>query len=155
VPDRLLRDFAHDPLAVGVYLAVARCALSLRGAVPLSPADLAAWSSGARTRDLALMRRIRHLIDAGWLIATHGRSVKLHLLPSWGMGAHGIALPWQFGAAQIGKPAGRRVRRVPLDLLDTYLGRLDPQPGRRPAVITAPSIAHCSGWPTWAPMRSG
>ncbi|MEI7768712.1 MAG: hypothetical protein WCI67_01925, partial [Chloroflexales bacterium] len=69
VPDRLLRAYAHDPLAVGVYLAVARSALALQAPAPLSPADLAAWGSGARTRDLTLMRRIRSLTDAGWLIA--------------------------------------------------------------------------------------
>lgn len=132
VPDRLLRAFAHDPLTVGVYLAVARCAIAYQAAAPLSPADLSAWGSGERTRDLALMRRIRRLIDAGWLVAEPGRAVKLRLLPTWG----DEALLWQLDDGQLGKPEGLRTRRVPLELLDTYLGRIDPQPGRTPALIT-------------------
>lgn len=131
-PDKLLRQHAFDPLVVGVYLAIARCALSLRGPAPLSPADLAAWSDGRRSRDIAVMRRIRRLLDDGWLIAAPGRAVKLRLLPTWG----GAALPWRFDDAQSGKPANLRVRRIPIDLLDSYIGRIDPQPGRRPALIT-------------------
>ncbi|MBX0331246.1 hypothetical protein K2Z83_26715 [Oscillochloris sp. ZM17-4] len=132
VPDRLLRAFAHDPLAVGVYLGVARCAIAYQAAAPLSPADLAAWGSGERTRDLALMRRIRRLTDDGWLVAEPGRAVKLRLLPTWG----DESTPWQLDDGQLGKPDGLRTRRVPLDLLDTYLGRIDPQSGRTPALIT-------------------
>ncbi len=136
VPDKLLRNFAHDPLAIGVYLAVARCALSMRGAAPLSPADLAAWWYGDRSRDLAVMRRIRRLIEDGWLLADGGRAVKLELLPTWGRSASGEVWPWRFDAPQQGKPAHVRVQRVPLALLDGYVGRIDPQPGRTPALVT-------------------
>lgn len=132
VPDRLLRTYAHDPLTVGVYLAIARCVLALQAATPLSPADLADWTQGRRTRDLTLMRRIRSLIDAGWLRTEPGRAVKLRLLPTWG----NLSMPWQFDDPHLGKAEGLRVRRVPLELFDTYLGRIDPQPGRRPALIT-------------------
>ncbi len=136
VPDRLLRRFARDPLAVGVYLAVARCALTQRGAVPLSPADLAEWGSGDRGRDSAIMRRINLLLAEGWLIAKHGRAVKLRLLPTWGAAFTSTQLAWDFAAAQLGKPDALRVRRVSLELFDTYLGRIDPLPGRTPALIT-------------------
>ena len=125
-----------------MYLAVARCALALQAPAPLSPADLAAWGGGERTRDLALMRRIRSLTDAGWLIAEPGRAVKLRLRPSWGQDADGVAQPWQLDDAQLGKPEGLRVRRVPLELLDSYLGRIDPQPGRRPALVTRYDPGH-------------
>jgi hypothetical protein len=131
VPERLLRAFAHDPLAVGVYLAVARCALSTRGPIPLSPADMSDWFTGTRTRDGAILRRIRTLVATGWLIAEHGQAIKLRLLPAWSPDQ-----PWNLDAPQVGKPAGVRVRRVPLDLLDSYVGRIDPQPGRRSALIT-------------------
>lgn len=131
MPERLLRAFAHDPLAVGVYLAVARCALSMRGPAPLSPADLSDWFTGTRTRNGAILRRIRTLIAMGWLIAEHGHAVKLRLLPAWAPDQ-----PWNANAAHLGKPTGVRVRRVPLDLLDSYVGRIDPQPGRRAALIT-------------------
>jgi hypothetical protein len=131
VPERLLRAFAHDPLAVGVYLAVARCALSTRGPIPLSPADISDWFTGTRTRDSAILRRVRTLIDTGWLIAKHGQAIKLRLLPAWASDQ-----PWNLDAPQVGKPTGVRVRRVPLDLFDSYVGRIDPQPGRRAALIT-------------------
>lgn len=129
IPDRLLRQFVHDPLAVGVYLAVARCALAERGPAPLSANDLAAWSGNHHSR-AAIMRRIQQLIATGWLLARREQTVKLRLLPTWGN--HG----WQFNDLRLGKPADVHTRRVPLDLLDSYLGRCDAQPGRRPALIT-------------------
>jgi hypothetical protein len=83
-----------------------------------------------------MMRRIRSLIEGGWLSAERGRAVKLRLLPTWGRAADGTLRPWQFAQGQLGKPEGVNVRRVPIELLDTYIGRLDPQPGRTPALIT-------------------
>jgi len=135
-PDRFIRRFAHDPLAVGVYLAVARFVIAERGPVPLSPTDLAAWSGRDRIRDLAIMRRIRRLVETGWLIAERGRAVKLRLMPTWGIDNDGAVLPWRPNDDQFGKPDRVRVRRVPLELLDGYIGRLDPQPGRIPALVT-------------------
>ena len=35
VPDGLIHAFAHDPLAVGVYTAIARLAMAAKDAVPL------------------------------------------------------------------------------------------------------------------------
>ena len=136
VPDRLLRRFARDPLAIGIYVAVARCALAKRGPAPLSPADLAEWSSGDRTRDSAIMRRITLLLNEGWLTADRGQAIKLRLIPTWGHAPNGQLIPWNFQAEHFGKPDVLRIRRVSLELLDTYLGRLDPQPGRTPALIT-------------------
>lgn len=135
-PDRLLRAYAHDPLAVGVYLAVARCAVAHQGPVPLSAADLAAWVGIPRARDANVMRRLKRLLDDGWLVAEAELGTKRRLCPTWGRDASGIARPWDWQVPQLGKPEAVRTRRVPTDLLDTYLGRLDPQPGRRPAAIT-------------------
>ncbi|MDZ4719119.1 MAG: hypothetical protein SH847_11760 [Roseiflexaceae bacterium] len=134
VPDRLVRRFAHDPLAVGVYLAIARFVMAERGPVPLSPADLAAWSGGERIRDLAIMRRMRRLVETGWLVAERGRAVKLR--PNLGIGDDGAVLPWRPSDNQFGKPERVRMRRVPLELFDGYIGRLDPHPGRIPALVT-------------------
>lgn len=136
VPDRLLRVYAHDPLAVGVYVAVARCAVAHQGPVPLSAADLAAWVGIPRERDANVMRRLKRLLDDGWLVAEAELGTKRRLCPTWGQDASGIARPWDWQVPQLGKPEAVRTRRVPTDLLDTYLGRLDPQPGRRPAAIT-------------------
>lgn len=136
VPDRLLRAYAHDPLAVGVYLAVARCALVCQGPVPLSTADLAAWAGVSRARDVSIMRRVKRLLEDGWLSAEADVGVKRRLCPTWGRDAGGSVRPWDWCQPQLGKPEALRARRVPTELLDTYLGRLDPQPGRRPAAIT-------------------
>lgn len=135
-PDRLLRAFANDPLTIGVYLAVARCAVAHQGPVPLSAADLAAWVGIPRERDANVMRRLKRLLDDGWLVAEAELGVKRRLCPTWGKEASGIVQPWDWNQPQLGKPEAVRTRRVPTDLLDTYLGRLDPQPGRRPAAIT-------------------
>src|SRR4051794_12185611 len=43
VPDALIRAFADDPFAVGVYVAVARLAMVAKTAMPLSARDLAVW----------------------------------------------------------------------------------------------------------------
>jgi hypothetical protein len=51
---------AHDPLAVGVYLAIARCVTAGRGPVPIPAADLAAWEGGAHGRASAI-RRYAHV----------------------------------------------------------------------------------------------
>lgn len=131
VPERLLREYAHDPLTVGVYLAVTRCAMAQQRSVPLSPADLAAWAGAAHERDAGIMRRLRRLVEDGWLIAEAGRAVKARLRPAWGPG-----VPWNFESAQQGKPSAVRTCRMPLELFDTYLGRLEPKAGRTPALIT-------------------
>jgi hypothetical protein len=77
------------------------------------------------------MRRIQRLVAEGWLVAAREETVKLRLLPTWGM-----SLPWLLSDPRLGKPAGVHTRRVPLDMLDSYVGRCDPLPGRRPALIT-------------------
>lgn len=131
VPERLLREYAHDPLTVGVYLAVARCSTAQQGPVPLSSADLAAWAGAPHRRDTNIARRIRRLTDDSWLIAEASRAVKPKLQPVWLPEA-----PWRFDSAQQGKPSSVRTIRVPLELFDSYLGRLEPKLGRTPALIT-------------------
>jgi len=42
VPDALILAFANDPLAVGVYAAIARLVAAAKDAVPLAARDLAA-----------------------------------------------------------------------------------------------------------------
>lgn len=77
------------------------------------------------------MRRLRRLTDEGWLVAEAGRAVKARLRPTWGP-----EVPWNFESAQQGKPNVVRTCRVPLELFDSYLGRLEPKAGRTPALIT-------------------
>src|SRR5690242_19732872 len=94
IPEKLLRSYVYDPLAIGVYLAVARCALAERGLAPLSANDLVTWS-GHRHSRVAIMRRIQRLIASGWLIAEREHTVKLRLLPTWGHQPIGTVCVWQ------------------------------------------------------------
>jgi hypothetical protein len=138
VPDPLITAYAHDPLAVGVYVAIARLAVIAKAAVPLAARDLAAWMGSHRDADrAAIMRRIVKLEEGGWVIIERTAAAKHHLLPTWGRDQAGTARPWRFDTADSGRPSHLRGRRVPLALFDDYLGRLDPQPGQ----YAAPTLA--------------
>jgi len=137
VPDSLIAAFAHDPLAVGVYAAIARLCMAARDAVPVAARDLAAWMSSDRDADrAAIMRRIVKLEERGWVMVTRRTATKNSLLPTWGRDQTGVERPWRFDLADSGRPSHLRGRRVPLGLFDTYLGRLEPQPGHRSALIS-------------------
>src|SRR5262249_39808001 len=137
VPDGLILAFAHDPLAVGVYIAVARLAMAAKDAVPLAARDLAAWMGSDREADrAAIMRRIAKLEERGWLMITRTRAAKHRLLPTWGRDRTGIVRPWRLDQPDSDRPTHVRGRRVPLGLLDTYIGRLDPKPGQCHAVVS-------------------
>jgi hypothetical protein len=137
VPDALILAFANDPLAVGVYAAIARLVVAAKDAVPLAARDLAAWMGSEREADrAAIMRRIASLGERGWLMITRTRASKHHLLPTWGRDRMGTVWPWRFDQPDSERPAHVRGRRVPLGLLDTYVGRLDPQSGQGPALVS-------------------
>jgi hypothetical protein len=137
VPDALILAFAHDPLAIGIYVAIARLVTAAKQAVPVAARDLALWMGRDRDADRAtVMRRIVKLAEAGWLSVERSTSNKHRLLPTWGLDISGEPRLWRFDASEHCKPEHVRGRRVPLALLDTYLGRLDTQPGHTPAVIS-------------------
>jgi hypothetical protein len=137
VPDGLILSFAHDLLAVGVYTAIARLAMAAKGAIPLAARDLAAWMGSDREADrVAIMRRIAKLEERGWLMIMRTRASKHRLLPTWGRDRMGTIWPWRFDQLDSNRPAHVRGRRVPLGLLDTYVGRLDPQPGQGHALMS-------------------
>jgi hypothetical protein len=137
IPDPLIAAFAHDPLAVGVYAAIARLSMAARDAVPLAARDLATWMGSDRDADrAAIMRRIVKLEERGWVMVTRRTATKNNLLPTWGRDQTGVVHPWRFDQADSGRPSHLRGRRVPLGLFDTYLGRLDPQPGHGGALIS-------------------
>jgi len=137
VPDSLIAAFAHDPLAVGVYAAIARLCMAARDAVPVAARDLAAWMGSDRDADrAAIMRRIVKLEERGWVMVTRRTATKNSLLPTWGRDQSNVVRPWRFDQADTGRPTHLRGRRVPLSLFDDYLGRLDPQPGQGSALIS-------------------
>jgi hypothetical protein len=136
VPDTLITAFAHDPLAVGVYVAVARLAMAAKAVVPLAARDLAIWMGSDRDADrVAIMRRIVKLEARGWLMITRTMAAKHCLLPTWGRDQTGAVCPWCFDIPDSGGPQHLRGRRVPIGLLDDYLGRLEPQPDSGRALI--------------------
>ncbi len=137
IPDPLIVTFAHDPLAVGVYAAIARLTVVARDAVPLASRDLAAWMGSNRDADrAAIMRRIVKLEERGWVMVTRRTATKNSLFPTWGRDQAGVVRPWRFDQTDSGRPIHIRGRRVPLGLFDNYLGRLDPQPGHGSALIS-------------------
>jgi hypothetical protein len=137
IPDPLIVAFAHDPLAVGVYVAIARLAMVAKAAVPLAARDLVAWMGSDRDADrAAIMRRIVKLEQGGWVLIERTTASKHQLLPTWGRDQAGQARPWRFDTADSGRPSHLRGRRVPLTLFDDYLGRLDPQAGQGAALVS-------------------
>jgi hypothetical protein len=137
VADSLITAYAHDPLAVGVYVVIARLTLAAKGAVPLAAHDLVACMGSDREADrAAIMRRIVKMEKDGWLIAEPAVVTKHRLTPTWGRDQAGTARPWRFEEVDTGRPSFLRGRRVPLALLDDYLGRLDPPPGHGRALIS-------------------
>jgi len=137
VPDALILTFAHDPLAVGVYVAIARFVMAAKDSVPLAARDLAAWMGSDREADrAAIMRRIVKLEERGWVVISRTTATKHRLLPTWGRDQLGVVRPWRIDQANSGRPNHVRGRRVPLGLLDDYVGRLDPQPSHGHALIS-------------------
>ena len=137
VPDGLILAFAHDPLAVGVYVAIARFVMAAKDSVPLAARDLAAWMGSDREADrAAIMRRISKLEERGWVMISRTTATKHRLLPTWGRDQLGTVRPWRMDQASSGRPSHVRGRRVPLGLLDDYVGRFDPQPGHAHALIS-------------------
>lgn len=137
VPDSLIVAFAHDPLAVGIYVAIARLALVAKGAVSVAARDLVVWMGSDRDADrAAIMRRIVKLAEDGWLSIERTAPAKHRLLPTWGRDQSDTVRAWRFDMADSGRPSHLRGRRLPIALFDIYLGRLYPRPGHGRALIS-------------------
>lgn len=95
IPDALITSLARDPLAIGVYVAIARLVVAAKGAVPLAARDLAAWMGSNREADrVAIMCRIVKLTIDGWLWIERTVAAKHCLLPIWGYDHQGSTRPW-------------------------------------------------------------
>jgi hypothetical protein len=105
VPDPLIVAYAHDPLAVGVYVAIARLAVASKAAVPLSARDLALWMGSRRDSDrAAIMRRIVKLEEGGWVLVERSTASKHRLLPTWGRDQNHAIRPWRFDSSDSAPP---------------------------------------------------
>jgi hypothetical protein len=106
VPDPLIVSFAYDPLAVGVYAAIARLALVAKGPVSVAARDLVVWMGSDRDADrAAIMRRIVKLVGDGWLSIERTAAAKHRLLPTWGCDQSDTVRPWRFDVADSGRPS--------------------------------------------------
>jgi hypothetical protein len=126
LPDAELRGFARRPLAVGVQLAVTRLCMRTGGRVPASRADLAAWNDDQATRDDGLGTAIKRALDdlraCGQLVGQADLGEKLWLSPGWGLGRAGKARVWNWKRRDRGRPAKLTFRKIPISLIDDYLG---------------------------------
>lgn len=120
---RLLWELRDSPLAVGVYALVARVYRATKAAVPLSAGDLRRYdpslSQGAAGRALDRLER------AGYLLRAEGRGRRNVYQPSWGL-ISGAPRPWALEESRLGRPPHLLFFRLPQDLLDRYMGRLEP-----------------------------
>lgn len=126
LPHALLRTQSAE--ASGLYALIARRWLTTFAPVELSTTDLARWVSG-RAGPLApgdplrlrILTRIRHLVDAGWLVASGARGTTRMYTPTWGCRRDGTPIPWDAGQAQYGR-RGQFVA-LPAQLIDAAFGR--------------------------------
>lgn len=140
LPLPLLSALRDTPLAIGVYATIARVFRATKAPVPLSPADLRAYDptiSESRAK-----RALNRLTELGYLavVPSGGRRNAYH--PTWGV-IKGASRFWDLASGSLGRPPHILSERLPQDLLDHYLGRLEPHALRGAHVtryITAPLL---------------
>jgi hypothetical protein len=126
LPRRMLSNLRDNPLAIGLYLLVARLFLVSHAPIPLGRADVLAYEPSLKTG--AVKRAFDRLLAGGWLIASSvAGSPKHHYTPAWGV-VGGSVRPWSLQAPALGRPRHLETVRVNRDLLDVGLGRLEPHP---------------------------
>lgn len=126
LPRTMLSDLRDNPLAIGLYLLVARLYLVSQAPIPLSRADVLAYDPTLKIG--AVKRAFDRLTGSGWLIASSvAGSPKRHSMPSWGM-VGGAVRPWSLQAPALGRPRHVETVRVNRDLLDVGMGRMSPHP---------------------------
>ena len=131
LPRQLLADLRDNPLAIGIYLLVARLFLVARAPVPLSRADVLRYDPMLKAG--AVARAFDRLLESGYVLAVGPVRPKRQYLPSWGR-VRGAGVPWRVGEPTLGRPRHLAALRIGRDLLDIGLGRLSPHP-RHPAEI--------------------
>lgn len=127
LPRPLLATLRNNLLAIGVYALVARVFRATRAPVPLSPADIVAYDPAVSAA--AALRALNRLRALGYLELAPSGGLRNAYRPTWGV-VGGAPRPWELGAPILGRPPHISPERLPQDLLDRYLGRLEPHAQR-------------------------
>lgn len=124
VPRRLVVELRDTPLALAIYLVIARLYVVQQQPVPLSRGDLQKIDPSAKAG--ALKRALDRLTAAGWLVESAG--YKRSYLPSWGTTRRDVPYVWRAGAPLLGCPQyiWRDVVRIDRMLLDLFVGKFTP-----------------------------
>jgi hypothetical protein len=123
LPRLLLSKLRNLPLAIGVYAIVARVFRATKAVVPLSPADLCAYDPSLN--ESAAERALKRLVETGYLVIAPSGGRRNAYQPTWGP-IKGASRPWDLADSSLGRPRHIFVEPLPQDLLDHYLGRLEP-----------------------------
>jgi hypothetical protein len=123
LPQKLLADQRDRPLAIGVYALIARVYRATRAPVPLSAGDLVAYDPTISVD--AAGRALRRLVQAGYLLTTAAPGRRTSYRPTWGT-INAAPRPWELDQPRLGCPRHVYETRLPQELLDGYLGRLEP-----------------------------
>lgn len=140
IPRRLLDDQHESPLAIGLYILLARQYLITQTPIPLSANDIILLDPTLSRG--AVLRALERLSTSGWVIKqTPQRGCKARYIPTWGRvkpkrpHQHATStppaptpdpIPWTIGARALGRPKNIHTSRVEKKHLDDGLGRLAP-----------------------------
>lgn len=141
LPRRLLATLRDTPQALGIYALIARVYRATKAPVPLSPADIASYDPAISAA--AAGRGLRRLLRLGYLLKVPSGGPRNAYRPAWGL-VSGAPRPWELDAPALGRPPHLTCERLPQDLLDCYLGRLEPHALRGAHVtryLTAPLLS--------------
>jgi hypothetical protein len=122
IPKRLIIESQDNPAVIGLYALIARQHFITRQPIPLSRTDIQNYDPTLRHG--AIKRALDRLVEGGWLI--EDAQYKTHYLPTWGQTRYGQPYRWMHGQPYLGCPRHVQTQRLPVELLDHYLGRLTP-----------------------------
>ncbi len=141
-PIALALDLRDSPLALGIYVLVARAYFVHQTPIPLSATDIQTYDATAELSRGAITRAIDRLIASGWLIPHASLGQKSAYRPAWGR-VHGTVRPWEMEEPCLACPRTVRTVRVPSSLLDVCFGRIIPHVRHKALVeryVTHPAL---------------
>lgn len=130
IPKRLIIESQDNPAVIGLYALIARQHFITRQPIPLSRTDIQNYDPTLRPG--AIKRALDRLVESGWLL--EDAQYKTHYLPTWGQTRHGKPYRWMHGQPYLGCPRHVQTLRLPVELLDLFIGRLTPL-AQLPAII--------------------